>query len=87
MYALIYDEHDLVKPKKKVISVHKSRDTAETGLEKRKKRLGKKVWECNTRIVWTDINVQAGGYVKPGEYATWRPGEPIPAGEMYSDTD
>jgi hypothetical protein len=71
MYALIYDEHDLVKPKKKVISVHKSRDTAETALEKRKKKLGKKVWECNTRIVWT----------------TWRPGEPIPAGEMYSDTD
>ena len=39
MYALIYDEHDLVKPKKKVISVHKSRDTAETALEKRKKKV------------------------------------------------
>ena len=87
MYALIYDEHDLLKPKKKVISVHKSRDTAEPALEKRKKKLGKKVWECNTRIVWTDTNVQIGGYVKPGEYVAWRPSEPIPAGEMYSDTD
>ena len=87
MYALIYDEHDLVKPQKKVISVHKSRDTAENALERRKKDLGKEVWECNTRIVWIVGNVNAGGYVKPGEYDTWRPGEKIPEGEIYSDTD
>ena len=61
MYALFYDEHELVKPPKKVISVHKSWHTAETALEKHRNKVGNKFWECNTRIVWTDIHVQAGG--------------------------
>jgi len=87
MYALIYDEHDLAQPLKKIISVHDSRDVAETALEKRKQELGRKVWECNTRIVWIDGDVKAGETVKPGEYSTWRPGEEIPEGETHSDTD
>ena len=87
MYALIYDEHDLAKPRKKVISVHESRETAESALEKRKEELGRKVWECNTRIVWIEGSVSSGDLVKPGEYSTWRPGEKLPEGEIYSDTD
>jgi hypothetical protein len=87
MYALIYDEHQLDHPQKKVISVHKSRPTAETALEKRMKVLGRKVWECNTRIVWIKRRVAAGEVVGPGEYETWRPGEKIPLGEMYADSD
>ena len=59
MYALIYDEFDLSKREKKVISVHKSRDTAEKTLEKRQRELGKKVWECNTRIVWVHTQVHS----------------------------
>jgi len=46
MYALIYDEHDLAQPFKKIISVHDSRDMAETALEKRKQELGRKVWKA-----------------------------------------
>ncbi len=58
-----------------------------TALEDRKKELGKKVQECNTRIVWIEEDVKAGGYVSSGQYANWRPGENIPHGEMHSDTD
>ena len=35
MYALIYDEHMLDKPQKKVISVHDSREEADVALEKK----------------------------------------------------
>ena len=87
MYALIYDEHDLSKEKKFVLSLHGTRESAETALEDRKKELGKKVQECNTRIVWIEKDVKAGGYVSSGQYANWRPGENIPHGEMHSDTD
>ena len=87
MYALIYDEHDLVETKKYVLSLHDTREKSETALEDRKAKLGRKVQECNTRIVWIEENIAAGDYVTPGQYATWRPGEDIPHGEMYSDED
>lgn len=87
MYALIYDEHNLDKPMKKVISVHDSRKEAEQALESRKKKLGRKVWECNTRVVWIEGEINAGDSVKTGRYSTWRKGETIPEGELYSDTD
>jgi len=87
MYALIYDEHQLDDPKKKVISVHHSRKNADIALEKRKKELGKKVWECNTRIVWVEHKLAAGDFVEPGEFDTWRPGEKIPEGETHADSD
>ena len=54
MYALIYDDRDSAKPLKKVVSIHRSRRTAENALDKRMKRLGKRVWECECRIVWVD---------------------------------
>jgi len=87
MYALIYDEHQLERPQKKVISVHESRETAETALEKRKEELGRKVWECHTRIVWIEREIGAGDVVGPGEYDAWRPGEEIPEGETHGDSD
>ena len=70
-----------------MISVHQSRETAEKALENRKLKLGKKIWECNTRIVWIESKVKAGDLVKPGEHTDWRPGEKIPQGELYSDAD
>lgn len=87
MYALIYDEFDLSKREKKVISVHKSRDTAEKALEKRQRELGKKVWECNTRIVWVYPRVHAGDTVTPDLFDTWAPGEEIPQGDKVPDGD
>ena len=87
MYALIYDEHQLDKPQKKVISVHDSREEADVALEERKKELGRKVWECNTRIVWVERELAAGDFVGPGEYDTWRPGEKVPEGETHADSD
>ena len=87
MYLLIYDERQFDNPQKKVLSVHKSRKAADNALERRKKELGKKVYECNTRIVWTEKEINAGDTVTPGEYDTWRPGEPIPEGEIHADSD
>jgi hypothetical protein len=87
MYALIYDEHDTLKRKKHVLSVHKTRKTAENALDKRKKELGKSLQECNTRIVWIEKTIKAGEHVEPGQYKNWHPEEKVPHGEMYSDTD
>lgn len=87
MFALIYDEYDLSQPRKKVISVHRRRETAERALEKRMKKLGKRVWECDTRIVWVIKKVRAGDFIKSTDFETWRPGEKIPHGERYPDSD
>jgi hypothetical protein len=87
MFALIYDTHELEKPKKRVLSVHKSREKAEEALEQRKHRLGKTVTECNTRIVWMKRTVKRDEYVIDKDFSTWRPGEKVPYGETHSDTD
>jgi hypothetical protein len=87
MYALIYDEFDPSRREKKVISVHKSRETAEKALAKRQRKLGKKVWECNTRIVWVHQSVHAGDSITPSAFETWAPGEEIPAGDRVPDGD
>ena len=87
MYALIYDEHDPAKRKKHVLSVHMTREMAEKALEERKKELKRSIQECNTRIVWIEKSIKAGVDVESGQYASWRPGEYVPHGEMYSDTD
>lgn len=87
MFALIYDEFDLSKREKKVISVHKSRATAEAALKKRQRKLGKKVWECNTRIVWVYHPVHAGDTITPSAFDTWAPGEEIPPGDRVPDGD
>jgi hypothetical protein len=87
MYALIYDEYDLNEPFKKVLSVHRSRETAEKALDARMKKLGKRVWDCNTRIVWIKTRAAAGDLVVGADFDTWRPGEAIPHGERYPDSD
>ncbi len=70
-----------------MISVHDSREDADNALEIRKKELGKEVYECDTRIVWIEKQVKSGDTVGPGEYDVWRPGEDIPEGETYADSD
>lgn len=87
MYALIYDELDPSKRKKKVISVHKTRETAEKALEKRIRKLGKRVWECHTRIVWVHQRPRAGDYLTPEAFDTWAPGEEIPRSDRVPDGD
>ena len=87
MYALIYDEHDPNKRLKQVISVHRTREAAEKALQKRQKSLKRRVWECETRIVWVKGKVKAGDYILPDSFSTWRPGEKIPEGELYPDGD
>ena len=87
MYALIYDEQDPSQPLKEVLSVHKSRETAERALKQRMKRLGRRVWECNARVVWIDKRVRPKDLVAPKDFATWRPGEKTPVGERYTDSD
>jgi hypothetical protein len=87
MYALIYDEFEPSKREKKVISVHKARGTAEEALGRRQRKLGKRVWECNTRIVWVYDQVRAGDIITPDSFDTWAPGEKIPGEELYPDTD
>jgi len=68
MYALIYDEHRLDRPEKRVISIHRRRDTAEDALEKRQKKLGRTVAECNTRVGWVKKKIQSGDSVGHGDY-------------------
>ncbi len=87
MYALIYDDHKLDQPQKKIISVHKTREEAEKALLQRQIELGKRVYECNTRIVWTDKAVAVDDVIDTGEFVTWRAGEDIPEGELYSNED
>jgi len=87
MYALIYDDQSLNKSQKKVISVHKTREESDKALVKRQKELGKRVYDCNTRIVWTDKIVAADDVLETSEFVTWRADENIPEGELNSDSD
>jgi hypothetical protein len=87
MFALIYDTHELDKPEKRVLSLHKSRKAAEKALEKRMIELGKRVWDCDTRIVWLKEKARRGDVVTVNGFSTWKPGEDIPYGETHADSD
>jgi len=87
MYALIYDEFDPAKRVKKVISVHKTRATAEKALAKRQHKLGKRIWECHTRIVWAYTPVHEGDGITPDAFDTWAPHETVPRGDRVPDGD
>jgi len=87
MDALIFDEHNLENPSKRVVSVHKTRQSAEAAFSERRKTHGKKVQECNMRVVWTQKKIKAGDSVTAPQFETWRPGETIPEGETHSDED
>ncbi len=87
MYALIYDEFDPAKREKKVISIHKTRASAEKALKKRQEKLGRRVWECHTRIVWVHDRVNKGDSITANNFDTWAPGEKIPEGDRVPDGD
>jgi len=87
MYALIYDEFEPSIREKKVVSVHKTRETAEKALKKRQKKFGRRVWECNTRIVWVYDQVHSDDTITPDSFDTWAPGEKIPRGDQVPDGD
>ena len=87
MYALIYDNHNLGQAEKKVISVHETREESDKALSQRQNDLGRKVYECNTRVVWTDKAVTADDVLDTKDFVTWRSGEEIPEGELNSDAD
>jgi hypothetical protein len=87
MFALIYDTHDLDKPFKEVLSVHKSRETAERALRKRMAKLEKSVEDCNARIVWLKERAKPGYGITEKAFLTWGPGETIPYGELHPDCD
>lgn len=87
MYALIYDELDLSKREKEVISVHPDRKSAESALMQRRHELGKKILECHTRIVWLQKKAIPGETVTPDLFDTWAPDEKIPESEKVPDGD
>ncbi|MBW2486564.1 MAG: hypothetical protein JRE72_04020 [Deltaproteobacteria bacterium] len=87
MFALIYDEFDPTKREKEVISIHKTRKTAEKALRKRRGRLGKSVRECHTRIVWVHERVRRGDVITPSAFDTWAPDEKIPWSDRVPDGD
>jgi len=59
-----------LKAKKTVVSVHASRGVSEKALTKRQTDLGKRVWECNTRIIWTDKAIATGEVIKIDEFVS-----------------
>ncbi|MEN8211014.1 MAG: hypothetical protein ABFR31_04805 [Thermodesulfobacteriota bacterium] len=87
MYALIYDDREMNKTEKKVISVHGTREESDKALVLRQNKLGRRVYECNTRIVWTDKVVNSDDILETSDFVTWHPDENIPEGELHSDTD
>jgi len=77
MFALIYDEFEPTKRQKKIVSVHKSRKTAEKVQSKRRKKLGLGFLEDHTRIVWVEDRVRTGDTITPDRFDTLSPDEEI----------
>ena len=87
MYALIYDEFEPAMREKRVISIHRTRETAEKALSKRQHMLGKRVWDCHTRIVWVYDPVHKRDNITPEVFDTWTPDEKVPQGDRVPDGD
>lgn len=87
MYALICDEFEPTHRKKKVISVHKTRVTAEKAQMKLPHKLHQEGSECYTRIVWAYHPVRKGESITPDDFDTWAPGEEIPQGDRVPECD
>ena len=87
MFAVIYDDYDLSKPEKEVLSIHKTRATAQNALMERQRKLGKRVWECHARVVWLQDRVQPGDKVTADTFDTWAPDEEIPEGDRVPEVD
>ena len=45
------------------------------------------MYECNTRIIWTDKAVAADDVLETGEFVIWHPDEATPEGELNSDKE
>jgi len=82
-----YDRFELAELEKEVISLHKMRKTAEKALKERQDKLGRRVWECNTWIVWVYDRVHTGDKLTAKSFDTWALGEEIPLGDQVPDGD
>ena len=60
MYALICDEFEPTRRKKRIISVHKTRMAAEKAQMKMPHKLHQEGSECYTRIVWAYHPIHKG---------------------------
>ncbi|MCG6911535.1 MAG: hypothetical protein LJE94_15625 [Deltaproteobacteria bacterium] len=87
MYALICDEFDPTHRKKRVISVHRTRTTAEKAQLKLPHKLFREDGDCYTRVVWVNRPTHKGEYITPDDFDTWAPGEEIPAGDRTPECD
>lgn len=87
MYALICDEFEPSKRKKRVISVHKTRTAAEKAQLKLPHKLLKQGRECYTRIVWAYNPIHKGETITPDAFDTWAPGESIPQSDRVAECD
>jgi len=64
-------------------SIFKIKHHANKALIQRQNKLGRRVCECNTRIIWTNNAVVADDVLETGEFVTWHPDEDIPEGEKW----
>ena len=87
MYALICDEFEPARRKKRVISVHKTRMTAEKAQMKLPHKLAQGDKDCYTRIVWVHRPIRKGEYITPDAFDTWAPGEKVPEGDRVPECD
>ena len=87
MYALICDEFEPTRREKRVISVHKTRITAEKAQMKLPYKLIQAGRKCYTRIVWVYYPIRRGETITPDLFDTWAPGEKIPEGDRIPECD
>ena len=87
MYALICDEFEPTHRKKKVLSVHQTRMTAEKAQMELPRKLLQRGSECYTRIVWAYHPIRKGEYITPDDFDTWAPGERIPESDRVPECD
>lgn len=87
MYALICDEFEPTRRKKRIISVHKTRMAAEKAQMKLPHKLHQEGSECYTRIVWAYHPIHKGKTITSDEFDTWAPGEEIPEGDRIPECD
>lgn len=88
MYALIYDEYNPDVPQKRIISTHRTREEAEVALDRRRQKLGRRVWQCSTRIVWVrEDRFHEGDSITTVDFETWSPNDRSPEGEYDTGTE
>ena len=76
----------LTEREKPIVSVHKTRKTAEKAQAKRRKKLGLGFLEDHTRIVWVEDWVHTGDTITPDRFDTLSPDEEILARDYDLDS-